>query len=308
MAHRIKDDKQEYQYSSGFTTPSGHEFHYYDTPENERLILKHASGSHIEFKADGSVIIKSLKDLHLHSSIVSSADDPDAGSSDATTQKIDTDYTLEVGGSLKIKCANLDLEVGGRAACYAGTDFIINSNNIIEKATEGISIEGAKSVYMDTNEFKQRAVTTRSEIGTKEEGSPGGLNVLNVHGNAVIQNNDPQGGITISSKGYLNMVCGGERVDITGQWVPTPSSFGMATYTHFVLPSKRPLDKSSKPGDSYVAVTTDSTETVGMNDVKVVGMNLSESVGQTRTREVGGLEKVEIEGVQTIKAKKIFLN
>ena len=66
MAHQIKDEKQEYQYGSGFTTPAGHEFQYYDTPENERLILKHSSGSHIEFKADGSIIIKSLKDLHTH--------------------------------------------------------------------------------------------------------------------------------------------------------------------------------------------------------------------------------------------------
>ena len=79
MAHQIKDEKQEYQYTGGFTTPSGHEFHYYDTPKNERFVIKHASGSHIEFKADGSVMIKSLKDLHMESSIVSDATESSIG-------------------------------------------------------------------------------------------------------------------------------------------------------------------------------------------------------------------------------------
>ena len=104
MAHQIKDEKQEYQYGSGFTTPAGHEVQYYDTPDNERPILKHASGSHIEFKADGSVIIKSLKDLHTHSSIVSSANDGNmgaGGTSDVTTNFIGTNYTIDVTGTLK---------------------------------------------------------------------------------------------------------------------------------------------------------------------------------------------------------------
>ena len=66
---KIRDTDQEYQYSQPFVTPSGHEFSFYDTPENERLVIKHTSGSHIEFKADGSVFIKAVKDLHTHSSV-----------------------------------------------------------------------------------------------------------------------------------------------------------------------------------------------------------------------------------------------
>lgn len=308
MAHRIQDDKQEYQYSSGFTTPSGHEFHYYDTPANERLVLKHASGSHIEFKADGSVMIKSLKDLHMHSSIVSSATQPENGSSDTTTQMIDTNYSIEVGGTLNIKAANINIEAGGKAAMYAGTDFEIKGNNIIERATEGISMEGAKSIYMDTDEFKQRSVTTRQETGNKEDGSPGGQNILNVHGNAVIQNNDPSGGITISSKGYLNLVCGGERVDITGAWIPTPSSMGLATYTHMILPSVLPLNKGKPPGSSMTIVTSMNTEIVGESDTKTVGKHATEVVGLNRVSNVG-LNNLNVTGKNfMVISKKIFLN
>ena len=213
MAHKIKDDKQEYQYTSGFTTPSGHEFHFYDTPKNQRLVVKHASGSHIEFKADGSVIVKSLKDLHVHSSIVSNAASKGKGGSDRTTQMVGTNYTLDVAGELNIKCANLNIECTETGKIYAGTDLMMTSNNEIHKATETIHLQASKSLYQDATELKTRVVTTRSEIGTKEgpagAAPMGGENIINVMGNAVIQNMDPNGGITISSMGYLNLVCSG---------------------------------------------------------------------------------------------------
>ena len=68
---KVQDERQEYQYSYPFITPSGHEFSFYDTPDNQRLVVKHSSGSHIEFKADGSVFIKAVGDLHQHSSVLS---------------------------------------------------------------------------------------------------------------------------------------------------------------------------------------------------------------------------------------------
>ena len=69
---KIQDDNQEYQYTIPWVTPSGHEFTFYDTPENERLVIKHSSGSRLEFKADGSVFITSVKDIHQRASILSS--------------------------------------------------------------------------------------------------------------------------------------------------------------------------------------------------------------------------------------------
>ena len=299
MAHQFKDEKQEYQFTGGFTTPSGHKFEYYDTPGNERLVLRHASGSHLEFLTDGSVMIKSLGDIHTHGSILSTGSG-DNQSADTTTTRYDTDHTLEVGGTLNIKCANLNIESGGKTAMFSGTDFEIKANNIMERATEGISVEASKSIYLDTNEFKQRSVTTRQETGNKEDGTPGGINVLNVHGNAVIQNNDPLGGITIASKGYLNLVCGAERVDVTGLYTPTPSTMGKATYTHMIMPSKGPLDVSALPGDSYTQVTT--------TEITMIGKDKLEEVSGERARVVGGNENVVIGGIQNIKATKIFLN
>ena len=340
---KINDDKQEYQYSLPFNTPSGHELTFYDTPDNQRIVISHTSGSHIEFKADGSIFLKSVKDIHTHGSVLSAGGENDA---DATTTRYDADHTIEVGGKLKIKCAELDFEVGTTAAIAAGTDIHVGANNIINKATESISLEGTKSVYLDTKEVRERYVSRRSEVGTMEEGAPGGINILNVHGNAVIQNNDPDGGITISSKGYLNLVAGQERVDITGMWTDRPSQEAVGTLTQkvFVPEQLGPLSVSNPGGDYYFESESTShmryasqqvdpkyqpyglqqqtirgdanfDVMIGNYDQKValdkqttIGKDNFEDVGKDRIRTVSGEEKVDIQGIQTIKAAKIFLN
>ena len=342
---KISDDKQEYQYSLPFVTPSGHELTFYDTPDNQRLRIKHSSGSHVEFKADGSVFIKAVTDIHTHGSVVSTAGG-ETTSSDAGTTRQDADQTWEIGGKLTIKCASLDFEIGSTGRIKAGTDLIMSSNNMINKATESISLEGSKSVYIDTKEMTERIVSRKSETGTKEEGAPGGVNVMNVHGNTIIQNDDVNGGITISSKGYLNLVCGQERVDLVGQWTDRPSTEAIGTFTTKVKIPEEPgtLSVSRPGGDVYfeseasahynfastsvdpkyvpygyqVLVTNGDANfdvqkgnylgRVSLNSTDTIGQNRLEDVGLTRTRTVGGAESVEIQGIQTVKAAKIFLN
>jgi len=345
---KIKDDKQEYQYSVPWISPAGHEFSFYDTPDNQRLVVRHASGSHIEFKTDGSIFIKAVTDIHTHGSVLSTpgGEGGATNSSDSGTMRMDADQTWEIGGKLTIKCHSLDIEAGSYAKMNAGTDMMFSANNLIEKATESISLEGTKSVYMDTKEFRERIVSRRSETGTKEKGQPGGINIMNVHGNAIIQNNDPDGGITISSKGYLNLVCGQERVDLTGKWTDQPSAEAVGTWTQkvFMPESGGQLNVSTPGGDyyfesdatayyRYAATQVDQKyqpygyqaqiqqgdanfhvmvgnyeEMIAKDSTITIGKDLTESVGGKRERTVGKDEDVNIQGIQTIKASKIFLN
>ena len=237
---KIKDDKQEYALSQGgpsYVSPSGHEISIYDTEENERLVVKHASGSALEFKADGSVFIKVMKDLHFQAQGLSDQGTGTSGSAegaDNSTINFETDVNIEVGGRLNIKCASFDLEAKSTTMMKSGTDIKIEGNNIIEKASEQVSIEAGKSVYFDAKEKRERFVSTRMELGTEETagGVPAegamvpvaGVNVINVKGNYVLENSDPSGGITISAAGYLNFVAGQERVDITGKWGPASTN------------------------------------------------------------------------------------
>lgn len=290
---KISDDEQEYQFSHPFISPAGHEFSFYDTPGNERLVIRHTSGSHIEFKADGSIFIKAVKDIHTHSGVLSSDSDSQKGS-DVNTTRINNDHALEIGGKLTIKCSQLDLEISGTGRVISGTDLIVSANNYIQKATESISLEGTKSIYIDTKEIRERVVSRISEVGTMEDGKSGGVNVLNVSGNTIIKNDDINGGISIMSKGYLNLVCGQERVDITGRYTENPSIEARATFTNKIYPpiKRNLLDVSTTPGNYYSYIATNSTTDVTLTSNNNVGLN----------------EFTNVFGISTLRAAKIFLN
>ncbi len=335
-----------------YVSPSGHELSFYDTEENERMVVKHASGSHIEFKADGSVFIKAMKDLHWHSSPISDqagSFDGSVDGADTTSIRQDTDMAFDVGGRLTIKCKQLDFEVDSTTYFKSGTDFKVEANNIMEKAAEQASYEATKSIYFDSKEKRERFSSTRSEIGTEETpggiaggdsfAPTGGLNVINVHGNTVIENSDPSGGITLSSAGYLNLVCGGERVDIIGKWGPAGTGKAAvfkpgllakplkATYSTMVFEptfTDKKGQQNAPPGTggSWVQQMEGSlvqnVSTVGPKAPLALGNghlmnvmtgNKTENVIEgERIRNVKKNETVNITGIQRIKAKEIYLN
>ena len=273
MAHQIKDDKQEYQYSGGFVTPSGHHFNWYDTPENERMTITHASGSHVEFKADGSVFIKSLKDLHTHSSVVSSATDGQAGSSkgsELTSHQIGTDYTIECLGNLKIKAKSIQIESGDTIHMLAGTDLEMKASNTWVRAKEQVTVEGTQSIRMDSNECTQAYRTCRVDLGTEkgEDGPKGGMMKISNHGTFIIEQTDETAGMQLRSKGYMNIVAGQERTDYVGKYEEEPhknASKKATWYQHVFEPEQ--LDENAnckqKPGSYYFESDAGTTYMLG---------------------------------------------
>ena len=190
---------------------------------------------------------------------------------------------------------------------------MMTANNIHSKANENVSIQGTKSIYMDTKEMRERAVSRQTENGTKEDGGKGGLNVMKVHGNTVIQNDDPNGGITIASAGYLNLVAGKERVDLIGMFTPTPSAMGMATFTTRVFSNKGVLDVSKMPGDVYFSSDAGAyyqyaMKLPGSTASKLDGYHQNVTLGNRTRLVTKGLENVVITGTQTVRAAMIFLN
>ena len=330
MSAKVQDSEQEYQYSYPFVTPSGHEFTFYDTPGNQRLLVKHASGSHIEFKADGTVFLKTVKDLHINSSVLNNEES--GTNSQQTTLVVDNDLSIDVRGDFKVKAKRIDIEAGETVSAVAGTDMRLSGNNIIEKATEQIALEGTKSLYVDTKEIRERVVSRISEAGTQEITGGGGQQIINVTGNAMIRNNDPTGGITIQSAGYLNFVCGAERVDVTGDPVLAglgaaftkalgnatyiPSLNGRATYTHLVRPNPG-YSPRGIPGSAYFQVGPGGyyenlagpiiRNQLGPSTHNYVGPYIENYKG-TKTKGVAGAETAVIGGVYTVVAPKIFLN
>ena len=128
---------------------------------------------------------------------------------------------------------------------------------------------------------------------------------MKVYGNTIIQNDDPNGGITIASKGYLNLVCGAERVDLVGKFTETPSKDAISTFTTKVFPGVGVMNKSTVPGDVYFesaagAYYVYGKTLTGSSTSKTDGFKQDVLLGN-RTRTVAGLENIAITGTQTVK-------
>ena len=90
-----KNSKAKYPYNNVLETEAGHTIQIDDTEGNERIHIYHKSGSYIEMREDGSVIIKSTNDIYNISS--GNFKESIAAKSDTT---INADQSVLVGGSL----------------------------------------------------------------------------------------------------------------------------------------------------------------------------------------------------------------
>ena len=257
---KIEDDegKQLQRFANVQVFPDGSSIEVYSSPENQRLRVRHSSGSHLEFKADGSVMLKAIKDMHINPSAMSKQNKEQKGS-DKSTTRYDTDYVLDVRGRLFLKASEINIEAGSTLRQTAGTDMIMSANNTIMKDTESLSIEPQKSLYIDTKEVRERVVHKTNYEGEDEDNQPGGGDITYMKGKSVIINDDPEGGISIITKGYLNFVCGQERVDIVGKYTEKPEKEAIGTWTNKVFqPEEAASQNKDKPGGTYYVETEGS--------------------------------------------------
>ncbi len=327
MPAKIKDDEGKQLYSRSFPEvfPDGSEISVYSSEDNSRVLIKHKSGSHIEFKNDGSVFIKANKDLLVHCGVESETLG-NGSNENASISSIhcDSDLLLNVAGELKVDCKRFDLYAKESAYANTSGDLNLNANNTILRAKEQIAVEPTKSMYVSTGELRENITTRTTEAGTvPSTATPGlgGHNSTRVMGHHVIENMDPKGGITIKSAGYLNIVTAAERIDITGDpaavaplYDPTP--FGKATYTHIVKPYPGPTPMGI-PGSAYFQVGPGgyTQNIVGPVVRNQTGVSLHNFIGpytetytSTKKKMVAGAETAEILGVYKVTAAKIYLN
>ena len=250
---KIKDNdgEQKQRYANVHVFPDGSSIEVYSSPDNQRVRIRHSSGSHLEFKADGSVFLKAMKDLHVNPSALGKQNMEQKGA-DKSTTRFDTDYVLDVKGRLFIKASEINIEALSTMRQSAGTDMIISGNNTIMKDTESLSIEPMKSLYIDTKEVRERVVHKTTYEGTDEDGGKGGGQILRMDGKSVIINDDEEGGISIITKGYLNFVCGQERIDVVGKYVEDVEGEAKGTWTNMVYQPKPASSQNvDKPGGTY---------------------------------------------------------
>lgn len=325
---KIQDEGQEYQFVTPIMqSPGGHEIMMYDTDGDKKIIIRHASGSGIEFTDDGSIIITAKKDLHLRSS-------RDPATSNKSILKVDNDFSTDIAADLQIKSSVVEIEAQDSFGLYSAGDITVKGNNVVHKGKENISIESAKSLYIDAHEIRERSVARQSEIGSQEGSggsnlsAVGGANEINVMGNTIIRNNNPAGGITIQSAGYLNFICGAERIDVTGNPAIAAASLassaspgaanpyyalleGRATYTHNVYanPGPQPAPGTAlPPGSMYINTPGGYQHNCLIKyELNTTGIRLEKHKGIYK-RTTKGSEFINVSGPLKITAKPIVLN
>ena len=164
MPAKVKDDEGRQLYSRSFPDvfPDGSEFSVYSSPDNRRVLLKHASGSHIEFKEDGSVFIKANKQLIIDSG--RETDEP-------TIFRCDSDLVFEVTGDFKVEANRFDLEAPkGTYINSSGGELKTSANNTIIGAHANMSIQPTKSLYISTGEMRESVTTKTTEAGSLPNG------------------------------------------------------------------------------------------------------------------------------------------
>ena len=143
----------QYPYNNVKETLSGHVVEYDDTPGGERILIKHRSGSGVELRADGSIVMKTENNK------VESI----AGSS---TMVVEGNGQLVYNGNLTLKVTgDLNIDVGGNFDVKTGgnkSESINGSSREMVYGTRGSVVKGDRSVTTV-------GTTTNTSLGGKND-------------------------------------------------------------------------------------------------------------------------------------------
>ena len=168
-------------------TATGHIIEYDDTYGRERIMLRHRTGSGVEMRADGSVILSSTK----NSIKVVAADDKVV---------VEGDGEVVYNGNLKMRVqGDFDLEVGGNYSVKVGGD----EDKFVKGSSEEIIVENYEKRIIGNSANLIAKTSTETVLGNKNHIVKGdfdntieGKLLMNVKDNLLLTSQD---GIIVSS-------------------------------------------------------------------------------------------------------------
>ena len=159
-----EEPASQYPLNKVTETASGHITEYDDTYGRERIMFRHRSGSGIEMRADGSVIISSTK----NSIRVIAADEKVTVEGDAeliykgnVTMKVSGDFNLDVGGDFKTRVGG-DIINETRGSFLQDIEKNYDMKLVGDKAQ---SIAGSSTETVLGNKFTTVKVNHEHEVG-----------------------------------------------------------------------------------------------------------------------------------------------
>lgn len=136
----------EYPFNQVQETQSGHVIEIDDTPSGERILIKHRTGSGVELRADGSVIISSKRNKVE----VTGADQTVIVEGDGNlvyrgnlTVHVTGDYNLKVGGRINVETANDHKEIIGGSKV---TEILSDQRTTVQGAQTNTVLENKNEI------------------------------------------------------------------------------------------------------------------------------------------------------------------
>lgn len=131
----------QYPHNQVKETASGHIVEYDDTPGNERVVIRHRTGSGIECRPDGSVIVSTLKNkvevINANETVIVEGDGNLVYKGNLNLN-VTGDFNLNVGGSYNVT-------VGGdkeETIKHSSSKTIIQDETVLVKGSSTKDIEG----------------------------------------------------------------------------------------------------------------------------------------------------------------------
>ena len=139
------NDSSVYPNASVIETPSGHTIEIDDTPSNERIRLRHASGSYMEMRPDGSIVQKSVGNTtanhYIHMSDVEEhvakgvkkyiENNLEEIINQSVKRNIKANLSEHIGGNLTLNVdGNLNWNVGGTVTITSGGNYGVTAPRI----------------------------------------------------------------------------------------------------------------------------------------------------------------------------------
>ena len=158
VSEYTKGISSQYPLNQVIETLSGHVIEYNDTPENPRMLIKHAEGSGIDFRPDGTIVVSSFGEGKVevnsggHKLVVSG--DGQLHYSGNLTMNVGGDFNVNVGGSYNVQAKSETKTIKGNSRdLYFGNKYTSIVGSRQDFATENYTSAalGFRDIYTKGN-------------------------------------------------------------------------------------------------------------------------------------------------------------
>ena len=248
--------RSQFPYSQVWETAGGHIIELDDTKQNERILIKHATGAGIEIKPDGTVFISSVNDVHLstkndlHAVVEGNANWTYNGD---LSVKVAGDYNLEAGNYTRVIASDELVDIGGANRTTVGlnqattvkghqsntisqsqVDTVLGGYTAAIKGNYQLNTDGEMGIFASgsqriTSQVRQNMTSPDTNIHATnlsvfgDQGTFGGENIVgylyNLHLGHTLWAGDGEGGAGTINVDTIRAV----RIDVDGDITATNS-------------------------------------------------------------------------------------